>query len=75
MSDFLEIIPKDAKTDDEPDVQSVLQAALDSGQLDYVLLLGQRPTGEWYFAASDGDVARATFTADHFKNFILEMTK
>jgi hypothetical protein len=64
--DFIEVIP----LGEEPEVNAVLEGASNAG-LEYVLLIGQAEDGGWYFAASSGDAHRAVFSADQFKQFML----
>jgi hypothetical protein len=68
--DIIEIIPK--KENDAPEVWDVLTDARDA-DLEYALVIGQDEDGKWYFAASEGNVARAVFSVDQFKNFIMSI--
>lgn len=72
--DLIEVIPIDedeeTQGDEGPSIEGVCDGAKEAN-LKYVLVLGETPDGEWYFASSEGDVYRAIHIAEQFKRFAL----
>lgn len=67
-NDFLEIIPLD---EINRDVEELLDLTKNY-RLEYALVLGQDPTGQWFFAASDNDNQRALFTVKAFRSYMAD---
>jgi hypothetical protein len=66
--DFLEVIPLDEINED---VEELLDLAKEY-RLEYALVLGQDPSGQWFFAASDNNNHRAMFTVEAFRSYIMD---